>query len=129
MPRKEVVSLIGSKEGIGNMAVAYVDPGDIVLVASPCYPVYHIGTAFSAGRNYFLPLKKENQFLPDLRFHPRQTSPSRRNSFGSTIPIIRLRRSPTGISIKELSISPPRTTSSSATMLRTRKWVSTDIGR
>jgi LL-diaminopimelate aminotransferase len=63
---KEVVSLIGSKEGIGNMAVAYVDPGDIVLVASPCYPVYHIGTAFNGGRNYFLPLKKENQFLPDL---------------------------------------------------------------
>ena len=63
---KEVVSLIGSKEGIGNMAVAYVDPGDIVLVASPCYPVYHIGTAFSGGQNYFLPLKKENQFLPDL---------------------------------------------------------------
>ena len=65
-PGKEIVSLIGSKEGIGNMAVAYVDPGDIVLVASPCYPVYHIGTGFSGGRNYFLPLKKENQFLPDL---------------------------------------------------------------
>ena len=65
-PGKEVVSLIGSKEGIGNMAVAFVDPGDIVLVASPCYPVYHIGTAFNGGRNYFLPLKKENHFLPDL---------------------------------------------------------------
>ena len=65
-PAKEVVSLIGSKEGIGNMAVAFVDPGDIVLVASPCYPVYHIGTAFSGGKNYFLPLKKENHFLPDL---------------------------------------------------------------
>ena len=65
-PGKEVVSLIGSKEGIGNMAVAFVDPEDIVLVASPCYPVYHIGTAFSGGKNYFLPLKKENQFLPDL---------------------------------------------------------------
>jgi LL-diaminopimelate aminotransferase len=65
-PGKEVVSLIGSKEGIGNMAVAFVDPGDIVLVASPCYPVYHIGTAFSGGKNYFLPLKKENHFLPDL---------------------------------------------------------------
>jgi len=63
---KEVVSLIGSKEGIGNMAVAFVDPGDIVLVASPCYPVYHIGTAFSGGKNYFLPLKKANHFLPDL---------------------------------------------------------------
>jgi LL-diaminopimelate aminotransferase len=63
---KEVTSLIGSKEGIGNMAVAFVDPGDIVLVASPCYPVYHIGTAFNGGKNYFLPLKKENHFLPDL---------------------------------------------------------------
>ncbi len=65
-PAKEVVSLIGSKEGIGNMAVAFVDPGDVVLVSSPCYPVYHIGTAFSGGKNYFLPLKKENHFLPDL---------------------------------------------------------------
>jgi LL-diaminopimelate aminotransferase len=67
---KEVVSLIGSKEGIGNMAVAFVDPGDVVLVASPCYPVYHIGTAFSGGKNYFLPLKKENAFLPDLEAIP-----------------------------------------------------------
>ena len=65
-PAKEVVSLIGSKEGIGNIAVAFVDPGDVVLVASPCYPVYHIGTAFNGGKNYFLPLKKENAFLPDL---------------------------------------------------------------
>lgn len=65
-PGQEVVSLIGSKEGIGNMAVAFVDPGDIVLVASPCYPVYHIGTAFNGGRNYFLPLRRENHFLPDL---------------------------------------------------------------
>jgi len=65
-PATEIVSLIGSKEGIGNMAVAFVDPGDIVLVASPCYPVYHIGTAFNGGKNYFLPLKKENHFLPDL---------------------------------------------------------------
>jgi transposase len=65
-PGKEVCSLIGSKEGIGNMAVAFVDPGDIVLVSSPCYPVYHIGTAFNGGTNYFLPLKKENHFLPDL---------------------------------------------------------------
>ena len=65
-PEKEVVSLIGSKEGIANMAVAFVDPGDLVLVASPCYPVYHIGTSFNGGSNYFLPLTKENHFLPDL---------------------------------------------------------------
>jgi LL-diaminopimelate aminotransferase len=52
------------------MAVAFVDPGDIVLVASPCYPVYPIGTAFNGGKNYFLPLKKENRFLPDLESIP-----------------------------------------------------------
>ena len=69
-PEKEVVSLIGSKEGIGNMAVAFVDPDDVVLVSSPCYPVYHIGTAFNGGKNYFLPLKKENNFLPDLQSIP-----------------------------------------------------------
>ena len=50
------------------MAVAFVDPGDVVLVASPCYPVYHIGTAFNGGKSYFLPLKKENQLSPRLGF-------------------------------------------------------------
>lgn len=71
-PEKEVVSLIGSKEGIANMAVAFVDPGDLVLVASPCYPVYHIGTTFNGGKNYFVPLTKENRFLPDLDAIPRE---------------------------------------------------------
>jgi LL-diaminopimelate aminotransferase len=73
-PGKEVVSLIGSKEGIGNMAVAFVNPGDVVLVASPCYPVYHIGTAFNGGKNYFLPLKKENHFLPELDSIPSEVA-------------------------------------------------------
>jgi LL-diaminopimelate aminotransferase len=73
-PEKEVVSLIGSKEGIGNMAVAFVDPGDTVLVSSPCYPVYHIGTAFNGGKNFFLPLKKENRFLPDLDAIPAEVA-------------------------------------------------------
>jgi LL-diaminopimelate aminotransferase len=65
-PESEVVSLIGSKEGIANMAAAFVDPDDTVLVSTPCYPVYHIGTLFSGGKNYFLPLTKENHFFPDL---------------------------------------------------------------
>ena len=69
-PVKEVLSLIGSKEGIANMSVAFVDPGDLVLVPNPCYPVYHIGTSFCGGRNYFLPLTKENDFLPDLNAIP-----------------------------------------------------------
>lgn len=73
-PVKEVVSLIGSKEGIANMAVAFVDPGDLVLVASPCYPVYHIGTSFCGGRNYFLSLTKKNHFLPDLDAIPAEVA-------------------------------------------------------
>jgi LL-diaminopimelate aminotransferase len=69
-PGTEVVSLIGSKEGIANMAVAFVDPGDVVLVPDPGYPVYHIGTSFNGGETYRLPLRRENAFLPDLAAIP-----------------------------------------------------------
>ncbi len=65
-PEREVVSLIGSKEGIANMAVAFVEPGELVLSTDPGYPVYQIGTSFSGGRSYSLPLVRENRFLPDL---------------------------------------------------------------
>jgi LL-diaminopimelate aminotransferase len=65
-PDREVVSLIGSKEGIANMAVAFVEPGELVLSTDPGYPVYLIGTSFSGGRSYSLPLVRENHFLPDL---------------------------------------------------------------
>ena len=69
-PVAEVVSLIGSKEGIANMAVAFVDPDDVVLVPDPGYPVYHIGTQFNGGVTYRLPLRRENGFLPDLAAIP-----------------------------------------------------------
>jgi LL-diaminopimelate aminotransferase len=69
-PATEVVSLIGSKEGIANMAVAFVDPDDVVLVPDPGYPVYHIGTSFNGGVTYRLPLRRENGFLPDLAAIP-----------------------------------------------------------
>src|SRR5947199_396096 len=65
-PTTEVVSLIGSKEGIANTPVAFVDPGDVVLVPDPGYPVYHIGTSFNGGATYRMPLRRENGFLPDL---------------------------------------------------------------
>jgi LL-diaminopimelate aminotransferase len=63
---KEVLSLIGSKEGIGHIPLAFVNPGDIVLVPSPGYPVYPVGTKFAGGIPYFMPLKEENSFLPDI---------------------------------------------------------------
>ena len=62
----EVVTLIGSKEGIAHIPLAFIDAGDLALVASPGYPVYHIGTQFAGGEAQFMDLLKENNFLPDL---------------------------------------------------------------
>ena len=66
-PATEVLPLIGSKEGIGHIAFCFIDPGDIALVPDPAYPVYAIGTQLAGGRPYYLPLKAENGFLPDLK--------------------------------------------------------------
>jgi LL-diaminopimelate aminotransferase len=70
--RSEVVTLIGSKEGIAHIPLAFVNSGDIALVASPGYPVYHIGTQFAGGEPYFMDLLKENGFLPDLQDIPHE---------------------------------------------------------
>lgn len=65
-PAKEVLSLIGSKEGIGHVPLAFVEPGDIALVPSPGYPVYPVSVLFAGGENHIMPLLEENGFLPDL---------------------------------------------------------------
>lgn len=65
-PDTEVVSLIGSKEGIAHLPLCYVDPGDLCLVPDPGYPVYAIGVLFAGGESYKMPLLAENNFLPDL---------------------------------------------------------------
>lgn len=69
-PENEVVSLIGSKEGIAHIPLAFVNPGDYVLVPDPAYPVYNIGTLFADGNSYIMPLREENAFLPDLKAIP-----------------------------------------------------------
>jgi LL-diaminopimelate aminotransferase len=69
-PQTEVLSLIGSKEGIGHIPLAFVNPKDIVLVPSPGYPVYPVGTLFAGGKSYIMPLKEENNFLPDFKVIP-----------------------------------------------------------
>jgi len=65
-PETEVLSLIGSKEGIAHIPLAFLNPGDICLVPNPGYPVYQAGTTLAGGRIYNMPLLLENQFLPDL---------------------------------------------------------------
>ncbi len=65
-PSTEVLPLIGSKEGIGHIALCFIDPGDIALVPDPGYPVYGVGTLLAGGEPYYLPLTEENEFLPDF---------------------------------------------------------------
>ncbi|MFC2058172.1 LL-diaminopimelate aminotransferase [Chloroflexota bacterium] len=65
-PDREVLPTIGSKEGIGHIALCFIDPGDLALVPEPGYPVYAIGTMFAGGESYILLLHEENDFLPDL---------------------------------------------------------------
>ena len=63
---KEVLSLIGAKEGIGHAALCFLDPGDVALVPDPGYPVYSVGTWFAGGECHWMPLLEENGWLPDL---------------------------------------------------------------
>ena len=65
-PNKEVVSLIGAKDGVAHISLCFIDPGDVALVPDPGYPVYSIGTMFCGGKSYYMPLLEENGFLPDL---------------------------------------------------------------
>lgn len=73
-PADEVLALIGSKEGIGHIHLAFIDPGDVVLVPSPGYPVYPVGTSFCGGVSHIMPLTKANGFLPDLTAIPKDVA-------------------------------------------------------
>ncbi|MFZ2410271.1 MAG: LL-diaminopimelate aminotransferase [Candidatus Methanoperedens sp.] len=65
-PEDEVLTLIGSKEGIAHIPLAFLNPGDVSLVPDPAYPVYNIGSILADGKPYKMPLLAENDFLPDL---------------------------------------------------------------
>jgi LL-diaminopimelate aminotransferase len=65
-PDKEVLPLIGAKEGIGHAAFCFLDPGDIALVPDPAYPVYGVGTMFAGAESHVMPLYERNGWLPEL---------------------------------------------------------------
>jgi LL-diaminopimelate aminotransferase len=71
-PEKEILALIGSKEGIAHFPIGFVNPGDVVLCPDPAYPVYYLGTIFADGIPYYMPLTWENEFLPDLGKIPQE---------------------------------------------------------
>ena len=67
---KEIISLIGAKEGIGHASLALIDEGDISIVPDPGYPVYSAGCNFSGGEIYKMPLKESLGWKPDLNDIP-----------------------------------------------------------
>ena len=66
-PDTEILPLIGSKEGIAHIPLAFVNPGDAVLVPDPCYPPYKSGAYFAGADPVLMPLSESNRFLPDLK--------------------------------------------------------------
>jgi LL-diaminopimelate aminotransferase len=73
-PDKEVLPLIGSKEGIGHIALCFVEPGDLALVPDPGYPPFSLGTILAGGEPHYVPLKEENDFLPDFEAIPAEVA-------------------------------------------------------
>ena len=65
-PETEILPLIGSKEGITHLPLAFLNPGDYALLPDPCYPPYKGGVILAGAKPYPLPLKEENSFLPDF---------------------------------------------------------------
>jgi len=80
-PQEEVVSLIGSKEGLAHFPLAFINPGDMALIPTPAYPVYNIATLFAGGESFYMPLLSENRFLPDLDVIPEETASRARIMF------------------------------------------------
>ncbi len=69
-PDKEILPLIGSKEGIGHIAFCLIDPDDIALMPDPYYPVYPVSVMLAGGRPYYIPLKEEEGYLPKFENIP-----------------------------------------------------------
>ena len=73
-PDKEVVPLIGSKEGIAHLPLCLIDPGDTALITDPGYPVYEVATMFAGGITVKVPLREEDGWLPRLDEIPAETA-------------------------------------------------------
>lgn len=65
-PEREVIPVLGGKEGVAHVALAALDPGDVCLSPDPGYPPYTSGPVFAGAEVYYLPLLAENRFIPDL---------------------------------------------------------------
>lgn len=71
---EEITSVNGSQEGIAHIGMALCNPGDVVLLPNPGYPVFEVGGYFGSGELYFYDLKEENQFLPKFNEIPEEVA-------------------------------------------------------
>lgn len=69
-PQTEVHSLLGSQDGLAHISLCLANPGDVVLVPDPGYPIYSAGPRIAGAEIYYMPLRPENQYLPDLTAIP-----------------------------------------------------------
>jgi LL-diaminopimelate aminotransferase len=65
-PENQIQPLVGSKEGIFHLPVAFIDPGDAALIPDPGYPVYETGTILAHGEPILLPLTEQRGYKPDF---------------------------------------------------------------
>ncbi len=65
-PVGEVISLLGSQEGLSHISLAVADEGDVVLVPDPCYPAFADGPRIAGAELYFMPQRQENSYMIDL---------------------------------------------------------------
>lgn len=65
-PSEEVVSLLGSQEGLAHISLTVADAGDVILVPNPCYPIFADGPILAGAKLEFMPLRKENDYVIDF---------------------------------------------------------------
>lgn len=73
-PQREVLPLIGSKEGIAHLSLAFLNNDDLALIPSPAYPIHFNGVIMAGGMLYNIPLKEENEYLPELEAISNETA-------------------------------------------------------
>ena len=71
-PETEICSLLGSQDGLSHIALSILDPGDVMLVPDPCYPIFADGPGIAGAELYYMPLKKENDYVIQLQDIPEE---------------------------------------------------------
>lgn len=73
-PETEICSLLGSQDGLSHIALSILDPGDVMLVPDPCYPIFADGPRIAGAELYYMPLQKENDYVIKLQDIPEEVA-------------------------------------------------------